>query len=352
MTITGKSSVVQDSENSQSATRRLRNVGAAICLWRGGASLRQALFVMLMMTARPAWSAETALPITPAGGTDISQAIMAPAGLYASAAVIPLNENSKFLGFDGKPVAPERNIKFSIPLMAVGLSYVYPSKILGGSVSSSVQVPFYDLSYTLGTTATGHEKGMADLYADLFYWSRTVTPGSAQPLAQKPRLNVAFGFAMKMPTGKYDVQNPVNIGSNLWLFIPNAAVTYTGQGLLPGAASSELSAKVFYGIPLRNRTTHYRSGHVMTVDFAGTQLVGHVRFGMAGTYSRQITEDNVPGRPEPAHGGKGDAVQIGPVVAYAIPGTKAAVKLKFLQEILAHNKVANHFLAIGVGFKL
>jgi hypothetical protein len=51
---------------------------------------------------------ETAIPVTPPGGTDLSQALLPPPGFYGGLITIPFNRNENLFGFNGKPVPPQK----------------------------------------------------------------------------------------------------------------------------------------------------------------------------------------------------------------------------------------------------
>jgi hypothetical protein len=199
--------------------------------------------------------------------------------------------------------------------------------------------------------ATRNTTGFGDVYTDLFEWSRHLgqTDPGAGPLA--PGFTMAFGMAMKMPSGSYSLKNEVNIGNNVFVFIPNAAITYMGAGIHGFSDNTQLSAKVFYGVPTQNGTTHYQSGNAMAVDFSATEGFGPVRAGLAGTFSDQTTDDRLPAGGTPPDGKKFEQFQVGPVVTYAIPNTKMALKFKYLRTIFVRNDINDQFLLAGIAMK-
>ncbi len=160
--------------------------------------------VALGSAVERAKAAETVIPITPPGGTDLSQALLPPPGLYSALVTIPYNEAQHYYDYNGKLVPIQQNLALQIPITAAAFAYVYPLDVFGGKLATSIVISFYDLGYQIGGGAvSGHQAGLADTYSDVAYWTKNVglfgvTPGKA-PLAYG--LNIAAGLAMKLPTG-------------------------------------------------------------------------------------------------------------------------------------------------------
>ena len=230
----------------------------------------------MALAVTPAMAGETAIPVTPSGGTDLNQAILPAPGLYGALIALPLNQNDKVYDYNGKAEPTAAGVKLTMPTVAIGLEYVYPFKVFGGSVDSGVTQAFTNQSFKVGNTLQGRNFANGDLYVDFFTWSRQVFKGPGTSPASG--LNFAFGYSMKMPTGEYSIHDPVNIGNNVWVYIPNAAVTYTAPGISAiHGTDSQISTKVFYGVPSENPATHYHTGNVMAVDFSASEAIGRLR---------------------------------------------------------------------------
>jgi hypothetical protein len=307
-------------------------------------------FTGAVLAVTPALAGETAIPVTPSGGTDVNQAILPAPGLYGAVITLPLNQNDKVYDYNGKAVPTSAAVRLSMPTVALGLQYVYPFKVFGGSMDSGLTQAFTSQSYKIGNTIHGNNTRNGDLYVDFFTWSRQVFKGpGASP---NSGLNFAFGYSMKMPSGEYTTRNPVNLGNNVWVFIPNAAVTYTAPGI--GAihgTDSQISTKVFYGVPSENPATHYHTGNVMAVDFSVNEAFGPLRAGLAGTLLEQTTDDILPSGVQPPFGKKFTQFQVGPVVSYGIPNTKLALKFKYLNSIFVRNDINDQFFLMAVAMK-
>jgi hypothetical protein len=298
---------------------------------------------------------ESVLPPTPVGGTDISQAILPPTGLYGGMGVLPFDRTQQFRGFDRKPVPAASNLELPHDeVIAAGLLYVYPFQVFGGSLASSIQAAFYHICYDVGRDASrGCVGGLADTYSDIFYWSKNVGLAGVSPgTLQLPYgLYVAGGLAMKAPTGVYHTDNFINPGANLWLAIPNLAATYTTGPNCSLGDSTEISGRLFFGVPFQNPTSLYTSGNVIDVDWSVTQLFGNLRVGVAGYIETQVSNDTANGVQVP-HGGKFMGASIGPVLEYIFPESGVAIKAKYLRTFDARNNIDLQFLALGIAMKL
>jgi hypothetical protein len=334
--------------SKKSVCRRLLN-------WRRNRSVALTA-ALATFIALPAIAEESPIPITPAGGTDLSQAILPPKpGLYGSLIAIPYNENFHIYGYNEKPVPPQSNLTLQIPLTAAAFLYEYPFQIWGGRVASSVVVSFWDLNYQFaGGAIQGHEMGLADTYSDLIYWSKNVglfgvVPGN---LALPYGLNVAAGLGLKLPTGVYNPSNFANIGGNLWVVIPNVALTYvTGPNLSLGD-STEISARLFFGVPFENPATGYSSGEILDIDWSATERFGNFRAGVAGFYQGQLTEDSRASGIPVANGGRFSHAGLGPIVEYRFPDSGLTIKAKYQRQLYDQSFTDTQYFALTLSGKL
>ena len=260
---------------------------------------------LLYASSMSVHAGETAIPITPPGGTDLSQAILPPSGLYGALVSLPFNRSEETFSTTGALVKP--SVKFTnSPIAAAVLAYVYPFQLFGGHFETSLVLPGERLcSHIIAINYNACTSGIADIYSDVFYWSRNLglfgaKPGNNKRLAYG--LNFAAGIAMKAPTGYYDRTQPINVGANSWVAIPNFALTYvTGPNMSLGGDSTEVSARVFYGVPFANPdplgafAAGYTSGNLINTDWSVTERYGPARFGAAGSYETQVSDDTLGG---------------------------------------------------------
>ena len=312
-----------------------------------------------------ALAAESLILPNPTGGTDINQATLGPPGLYGFLVGLPYNQATTYTDQNGNTSKAEQ---YNNPTMLGGLSLVYPWKVLGGNFASSIVLQEHASCLSLnGVLHSCYPGGLGDTYSDLLYWTRNVglfgmTPGNNPHL--KYGLNVALGFAAKFPTGPYSAVEPKGIsagGNNLFVWVPNLALTYNTGPNWSFFDSTQVSARLYYAFPMINPATNYQSGQVLDVDFSGTQLWGRWRFGVAGSFADQVTDDTQNGVVVPAFddedfgaygtGKEWQALYVGPVVAYTWPNG-IQFKAKYTQDVYTRAQVNTNTFVVSVGFKL
>lgn len=316
------------------------------------------------LTMPHAMAAESIISPEPVGGTDLNQALLPPPGFYGALAALPLAYAPNITDTYGHTLPYAENLDVSAFIGAIGGLYVYPWQVFGGSLATSLQASAWSLQLSPhAAPAPINHAGFGDIYSDAFYWSKNVglfgvTPGESKHIPYG--LTIAGGFAFKAPTGQY---NPVafgNIGSNLWIMVPNLAVTYnTGPNWSLGD-STQLSARLFMAFPLTNPTTNYTSGNVLDVDWAISEIFGNWQVGLSGYYVYQYTNDygvnNVTGVSCPSitciDGNRSGAMALGPVIQYTFPDSGVAIKAKYNQEVWDKNHLVQRELTLEIAMKL
>ncbi|MEN0106464.1 MAG: hypothetical protein AAGC84_08570, partial [Pseudomonas sp.] len=143
-----------------------------------------ALFLM-MGASRVSLAAEGLAYGGPLGGTDLGSAYLPPQpGFYGGMINVMASANS-LKGDDGKTV-PASDAKFRADIFGLGLMYVYPFQLGGGTVASSVIQPItlYGHAELFQDTPFAREqtfRGVGDLYADLFMWSKHIDGTGSGP---------------------------------------------------------------------------------------------------------------------------------------------------------------------------
>jgi hypothetical protein len=310
------------------------------CFWDG---LRMSQWVIRITAATLAMSilglstmAKASEGLTyggPRGGTDINGAYLPQAsGFYGIALLWGAAPNA----FYGNNASPSSTTQFHGRALVpgLGLLYVYPFKLAGGTLATSV-LSIYAIQRMCvnGTCRTKEQWG--DLYSDIIMWSRYFG-SSTSPHDLPYGLTVKAAFSMQFPTGKYRPNSPTpSAGFNIYRIIPNVALTYlTGPNVIGDGV--ELSTQIFYGMTTTNHATHYASGDTVDIDFAVSERSGRWQYGVAGNYAFQLQGDKRNGTEVPG-GNKIGVVSLGPVVAYRIPSWRSVVKAKVLIPVYARN---------------
>lgn len=275
----------------------------------------------------------------PVGGTDIRNAYLPPVPGFYVGAVAGAGMASQINGDNGK-ASPVQAHAGSV-IGGVGVLYVYPFKLFGGSLASAAQLPLVDGYMSLNNR---HEyfRGFGDTYVELLSWSKYLgtfgtTPKSERPLPKLPYgLTVKLSYAMIFPTGKYNTTQIATPGHNVFFYIPNAAATYlTGPNFLGDGL--EFSGHVFFDISSYNHRTNYSTGPLYDIDGAISERSGRWQYGVSGYYARQWGDDTQNGVPVLGNGKRLVSAAVGPVIAYDIPEWKASVKLKVNFPVYSRN---------------
>lgn len=275
----------------------------------------------------------------PVGGTDIRNAYLPSATGFYAGFIYGYGHSSQLYGAGGKP--QNLNVATNNNIFGAGVLYVYPFKLFGGTVASSLQQAYYSGRLTLGPT-TNNVRGFGDLYSDLFAWSKYFgNTANGLPVG----LTAKFAYSMIFPTGAYNKTALTSPGHNTTYYIPNFALTYlTGPSVL--GDGTEFSVHFFLDIAGTNDATHYHNSPVFDVDWAISERLARWQFGITGFYANEMGDDRINGVTVPG-GRRFGAMSMGPVAAYDIPEIKGSVKLKVLIPVYARNSVANTMVYLG-----
>jgi hypothetical protein len=288
----------------------------------------------------------------PIGGTDIRSAQLPPPGLYGG--VILLGATAfDFVDGHGKTIPALAEAHLTKYLAGPFLYYVPDVKVLGGSLGIGGIVPLGD---QCGHLFIGEPNdcttGVGDPYAEID-WSRSfgkLRPSNyagAYPILEG--LTILAGFGVIFPVGTYDAsdltQQALSIGNNLWDFAPTVGFTYTTPPIL--AEGTELSARLFWNNYLENPTTHYQTGDLLDLEFAGSERIGRFQVGVTGFYAFQVEDDELLGVAIPPDGRRATILELGPVINFDMPEYSSSVKVKALATVIAENTVRSWGVVFG-----
>lgn len=304
-----------------------------------------------LFMANAATAGETPIYGGPIGGTDIGAAYLPPQpGLYMGAGYIGVTSDD-YRDVNGNKVPFDTG--FDASAGVVGLNYVYDIKVFGGSIATSAQLGYGRRCIRFGERSCS--SGMADIYSDLFFWSKYLGGGQAgnPDLAPLPYgLTVGGGLGVTMPTGNYNKHKPVNTGGNTWIISPNLAVSYlTGPAFSLGGDGTEFSARLFYSMPQKNKDTDFDAGTVVDIDWAITERYGNWQVGLAGQQAKQIDSDKLPdGRR--TNDSEFSSGSVGPVVSVFMPSIGSLLKVKAAANYDAENTFSGYSLVMILGWKV
>lgn len=301
----------------------------------------------------PAMAAEGSVYGGPVGGTDIRNAYIPPfPGIYFGFANVPGYSTSLY-GNNGSPNPNVHRFNFVFDAQAFAVSYVYPFKLFGGSIQTSVQESYYPYARFSINNRTQRITGWGDLYSDLLKWSYYLGEAAPPRPGARPMpygLTVEAAYSMIFPTGTYNTHQFVTSGHNDYFIIPNFAATYLfGPNVLGDGV--ELDGHLFYDHALQNPTTKYSSGDIIDLDFAISERSGRLQYGFAGYYAAQIGKDKRNGITVTPEGDFYGSSRVGPVVAYDFPSIGATAKLKLQIPIYVRNTIDSPAAVFSFGIK-
>jgi hypothetical protein len=282
----------------------------------------------------------------PVGGTDIRNAYLPPNSGFYGTLVGGTFWSSHAYNDNGNTNGTVQS-HGDLGIAAFGLMYVYPFHLFGGTLASSVQ-DSVSAGYLSVKNHHDYFRGFGDLYADIFSWSKYLRSPFGKSAYARPGLpyglTVKLAYSMIFPTGKYNTTQLSTSGHNVFIYIPNFAVTYlTGPNFMGDGL--EFSVHVFFDIVGRNSATNYSTGSIYDIDAAISERVGRWQVGVQGYYARQWEDDIQNGQIVAPNGKRLVAADVGPVVSYDIPQWKSTVKLKIQLPVYSRNT-----LGIGRAF--
>ena len=290
----------------------------------------------------------------PTGGTDIRNAYLpAVSGFYGAVADVP-GVSTYYTGNAGTPSKAITRLNLTYDITAASLLYVYPFKLLGGTLASDVQFSYDPYVRFSINNMTQRVSGWGDMYADIAKWSYYFGTPQASRSGSHPLpygLTIQPAFSMIFPIGTYNTHQFTTPGHNDYFVIPNFAVSYLTQPNLIGDGL-ELSARLFYDHALPNPLTHYKSGDVLDLDFAVSERDGRFQYGIAGFGAVQVGRDIEDGETVPVDGKYFDIFKLGPVAQYDFPRLGLAIKAKLELPIYSRNSTRGPQGVIVVALKL
>lgn len=148
---------------------------------------------------------------------------------------------------------------------------------LGNMVLHTV-LPLVDL--TVNTPAgSEHKRGLGD-----------VVVGGGWSMHYSPQMHGVLALDLILPTGSYDRNAIANIGRHYVTWQPLYAFSYIN----PTGLNADFKAML--NLNQRNGATGYKSGKEVFVDYsAGWGVSPQWTLGLGGTYTQQISDDDVNG---------------------------------------------------------
>jgi hypothetical protein len=172
------------------------------------------------------------------------------------------------------------------------IAYISNLRLLDGFYGAEILLPLADVDLDTSFGPKDRERGVGDLIVSPFILQWTDHKLFGMPYFHR------FVFSVTLPTGKYDHNRPVNIGSNMVSINPYYAFT-----IMP-TKEIELSARLHYLWNSENDDPFVglgagtvQPGQAFHANYAASyEVVKGVRLGINGYALQQLTEDKVDGR--------------------------------------------------------
>jgi hypothetical protein len=281
----------------------------------GSASQRRATAIgtavlIYLVTLSAAVQSQVNLPPVNLGGSSFMDGVAGPGWLFQETVI--LYDATDFTDSEGSNIPGDNEVDSIVALTQFSL--VTEKQLFGGFYGAEVLLPIVDVDVDTGFGPNGSSTGIGDLIISPF-----IIQWMHGKLFDKPywhRLN----FDFMLPTGKYDSDKSVNIGSNVWSFNPYYAFT------LEVSPKFEISGRLHYLWNSENDDPSPRlaaddtqPGQAFHMNYSASyEFMPGWRAGLAGYYLKQLTDHQIDNRD--IANSKEQVFAIGPGVSYAAKG--------------------------------
>ncbi|MGY6272128.1 SphA family protein [Achromobacter denitrificans] len=264
------------------------------------------LLLAALAVADDAAADAVALPPLGLGNASFMDGVAGPGGLFELP--IQINHANEIKDGGGHALAGRQRVS-SVTVLP-HFAYISEKKILGAYYGAEALLPLAHLDLDLANGPQGTRTRQGDLIVSplLLQWEPVQLLG--RPFWQ--RLN----FVFSLPTGDYDDDSQINVGSNVWVFNPHYAFTWElGERL-------EFSGRLHYAWSSRNNrppsaldADDIQPGQAFHANYSLSYALDDAwRVGVAGYYLAQTTDDRIDGRRQP--GSRERVIGLGPGAMY------------------------------------
>ena len=254
---------------------------------------------------------------------------------------------------DGNRIQPFPGTPGSVAMTAVApiAWYVSKTKVLGANYGAMVVLPFAN----------------ASLAAPAFTLQRTADTGAADMLLRPldlgwhpTRADIAAGFQMYLPTGRYEAGGSDNLGKGMWSYEPFVGTTvYFDEG-----RTTSLATTAYWEFHSGKEDSDVKVGQLLTLQGgAGKSFLGGGLILGAAYYAQwKLTEDDLAQFVLPggtpilvAFPGKHRVAAFGPDVTLPVASKSklfALVNIRYLWEMGARLKTEGDTLVVTATFPM
>jgi hypothetical protein len=229
------------------------------------------------------------------------------------------------------------NVDLSVLVDAVGVSGVLELKPLATYVSMSLSVPFSSVQNQINNPQASIDSfGLSDIYV--------------QPLRlgwRLPHLDVLAGFAVYVPTGRYEPGGVSNLGAGQWsreLSLGTTVYFDRRKAWSLSALSSYQSNQYKRGIDIRRGDT------VQIQGGAGVRIGGTVDLGLDGYALWQVTDDAGADLPPVVRGARDRDFGLGPEVGFVLAPIRSKVAMRYEHDLAAESRPLGQIFVFEFAF--
>lgn len=272
------------------------------------------------------------------GDMGLSVGTQAPPSVSVFVPVYGYNA-SRFVDSDGSNTSSPHVGTY---LLGLGGSYVSSFKIFGAHYGATLLLAL--MSDQVEGTTVHSDNGMS--FSDMY----------VQPLQlgwHFSRVDLTFGYALYIPTGKYEYEGDSNSGLGMWTNEFSLGTTWH----IGKKRMFNLSTIAFYGIHSKKEGTELRAGNTLTLEGGfGTTFTIPTRhksawiidFGPVYYAQFKVTEDAIPVDHQVFHGSKDHIYGLGLEAGVVFPKSFTSLSVRWLGEMGAKNRLQGNTFMITV----
>lgn len=243
--------------------------------------------MILVFNAGGVFAADVPLPPVNLGDTSFEDGIAFPGWLVEE--TFGYYNAGQFNDHQGDKI-PGSN-KLTTLSATTHIAYISKLRLLDGFYGAEVLLPLVDVDMNTSFGPNDREQGVGDLIVSPFILQWTDHKLFGVPYFHR------FVASVTLPTGKYDRNRPVNIGSNMVSINPYYAFTIIPTDKL------EVSARLHYLWNSENNDPFaglgagtVQPGQAFHANYAASyEVIKGVRLGINGYAVQQLTEDKIDG---------------------------------------------------------
>ena len=246
-----------------------------------------AAWLAFLLIPFSAYGQEVALPSVNLGASNFMDGVAGPGLLFEE--TIEYYHADRFSDFKGRKIPGDNSVESWLSL--THLAYLTKWKIVGGYYGFEALLPAVRVDLDTDLGIRGHKSGLGDLVLSPF-----IIQWVDHKIFNMPYFH-RINFPFILPTGRYDRDSAINIGSHVYSFNPYYAFTLFITPKL------ETSWRFHYLWNSKNHSPHpsFHADHVQPgqafhMNYAFSyEIFNGLRGGIAGYYLDQITADKVEG---------------------------------------------------------